>query len=106
MASMAASDTSTGPSSSGKPCPRLMAPVAAASADISAKIVVPSPASRDDSTGRLTISSALHAPLPRSAGAALEADGVGGAGRVDAQAPEAGGGGEGHAGVGGDVGGG
>jgi hypothetical protein len=39
MAAKAASSTSAGPSSSGKPCPRLMAPVRVASAVISAKIV-------------------------------------------------------------------
>ena len=43
MASTAASSTSGGPSVSGNPWPRLMAPVATASADISAKIVVPNP---------------------------------------------------------------
>ena len=48
MAATAASITSGGPSSSGKPWPRLMEPVATASADISAKIVVPKPWSRDD----------------------------------------------------------
>ena len=49
---MAASSTSLGPSVSGNPCPRLMAPVATASADISAKIVVPNPASFDVRIGR------------------------------------------------------
>src|SRR4029453_12100755 len=43
MAAMAASSTSEGPSVSGKPWPRLTAPVATAKADISAKIVVPKP---------------------------------------------------------------
>ena len=38
--------TSDGPSVSGKPCPRLIEPVARASADISAKTVVPSPCTR------------------------------------------------------------
>src|SRR5262245_31212650 len=38
---MAACFTSAGPSVSGNPCPRLIAPVSSASADISAKIVVP-----------------------------------------------------------------
>ena len=52
MAATAASSTSAGPSVSGKPCPRLMAPVATASADISAKIVVPNPASLDVRAGR------------------------------------------------------
>ena len=52
MASTAASSTSAGPSVSGNPCPRLIAPVATASADISAKIVVPNPASLDVSAGR------------------------------------------------------
>src|SRR5215470_6080431 len=46
MAATAASSTSGGPSVSGKPCPRLIEPVATASADISAKIVVPKPCSR------------------------------------------------------------
>ena len=44
-AATAASITSCGPSVSGKPWPRLIAPVRVASADISAKIVVPNPAS-------------------------------------------------------------
>ncbi len=39
------SRTSSGPSVSGNPCPRLIEPVAVASADISAKIVVPNGAS-------------------------------------------------------------
>ena len=41
IAACAASSTSAGPSSSGNPCPRLIAPVRSASADISVKIVVP-----------------------------------------------------------------
>src|SRR5215217_7573169 len=45
IASTAASSTSGGPSVSGKPWPRLIEPVCTASADISAKIVVPKPAS-------------------------------------------------------------
>jgi hypothetical protein len=45
MASTAASSTSGGPSVSGKPWPRLIEPVCTASADISAKMVVPKPAS-------------------------------------------------------------
>src|SRR5437763_2022250 len=40
-ASAAASSIDRGPSVSGKPCPRLTEPVRTASADISAKIVVP-----------------------------------------------------------------
>ena len=48
MAATAASSTSSGPSVSGKPCPRLSEPVRTASADISAKIVVPKPASFSD----------------------------------------------------------
>ena len=47
IASTAASSTSAGPSVSGKPCPRLIAPVDVARADIWAKIVVPNPASLD-----------------------------------------------------------
>jgi hypothetical protein len=46
MAVTAASATSIGPSVSGKPWPRLTEPVSRASADISAKTVVPSPSSR------------------------------------------------------------
>src|SRR6476646_3666515 len=45
IAATAASRTSGGPSVSGKPWPRLTLPVAMASADISAKIVVPKPCS-------------------------------------------------------------
>ena len=45
IAATAASSTSGGPSVSGKPWPRLTLPVAVASADISAKIVVPKPCS-------------------------------------------------------------
>ena len=41
IAALAASSISRGPSVSGKPWPRLIAPVRAARADISAKIVVP-----------------------------------------------------------------
>ena len=67
IASIAASDTSIGPSSSGNPWPRLMAPVAVARADISAKIVVPSPSRRGDRAGRRTIWSASHASLRRFA---------------------------------------
>ncbi len=47
IAAMAASSTSGGPSVSGKPCPRLIEPVSTASADISEKIVVPKPWSRE-----------------------------------------------------------
>ncbi len=54
IASAAARAISGGPSVSGKPWPRLTDPVATASADISAKIVVPSPASRLFSNGRFT----------------------------------------------------
>jgi hypothetical protein len=46
MASYAASMAEAGPLSSGKPCPRLTDPVRTASADISAKIVLPTPSSR------------------------------------------------------------
>jgi len=45
VSSTAASSMARGPSVSGKPCPRLIEPVAVASADISAKIVVPKPCS-------------------------------------------------------------
>ena len=54
IACTAASATSGGPSVSGKPCPRLTDPVASASADISAKIVVPSPSSRRAMSCRVT----------------------------------------------------
>ena len=53
MAATAASSTSGGPSASGKPWPRLIEPVATASADISAKIVVPKPCSRETRYGRV-----------------------------------------------------
>ena len=53
MAAMAASITSGGPSSSGNPWPRLIEPVATASADISAKIVVPKPCMRVDEVRRV-----------------------------------------------------
>src|SRR3954451_17595891 len=46
IAWIAASATTAGPSVSGNPCPRLIAPVRTAGADISAKIVVPNPAMR------------------------------------------------------------
>src|SRR5437870_4610153 len=54
-ASAAARAISGGPSLSGKPWPRLIDPVVTASADISAKIVVPSPASLRFSSGRLIV---------------------------------------------------
>ena len=54
IAAAAASATSGGPSVSGKPWPRLTDPVATASADISAKIVVPIPAIRLFRSGRFT----------------------------------------------------
>ena len=49
IAATAASSTSAGPSVSGKPCPRLTASWARASADISAKIVVPKACMRSTS---------------------------------------------------------
>src|SRR5665647_1506208 len=59
IASIAASSISRGPSVSGKPCPRLIAPVLSASALISAKIVVPNPCIRATSgfpmSGRLAV---------------------------------------------------
>src|SRR5690242_15075830 len=54
IASTAASSTAAGPSVSGKPCPRLIEPVCTASADISAKIVVPKPASFDVNADRVS----------------------------------------------------
>src|SRR3954471_18383413 len=55
---IAASSTSGGPSSSGKPWPRLMEPVATANDDISAKIVVPKPCIRSTRCGESAIGSA------------------------------------------------
>src|SRR5215469_6803823 len=52
IASAAARAISAGPSVSGKPWPRLTEPVETASSDISAKIVVPRPASLRFSSGR------------------------------------------------------
>src|SRR4051812_19300413 len=66
MAATAASITSRGPSSSGKPWPRLIEPVATASADISAKIVVPKPWSRDTRYGE-SATSADHEAEPHLA---------------------------------------
>jgi len=54
IAAAAAWAISAGPSVSGNPWPRLTDPVATASADISAKIVVPIPAIRLFSSGRFT----------------------------------------------------
>src|SRR6187200_1240044 len=72
IASTAASRTSGGPSVSGNPWPRLIAPVRAASADISAKIVVPKPARREVSAGRSTRRRTLR--RGREAGVELVAD--------------------------------
>ena len=47
IAACAASSTAAGPSSSGKPCPRLMAPVCTANADISVKTEIPNPLRRE-----------------------------------------------------------
>src|SRR4051794_13828238 len=55
MAWTAASSTSGGPSVSGKPCPRLTLPVEVASADISAKMVVPKPCSLAVRNGALEL---------------------------------------------------
>jgi len=55
MACTAASSTSGGPSVSGKPWPRLTLSVASASADISAKIVVPKPCSLAVRNGTLEL---------------------------------------------------
>src|SRR5262245_54954009 len=62
MAATAASNTSGGPSWSGKPWPRLMEPVATARADISAKIVVPKPCMRSTRYGEsvTTVASSGH----------------------------------------------
>ena len=66
IAATAASATTAGPSVSGKPCPRLIEPVATASADISAKIVVPKPCRREERYGcRSLIPARLgEAPTP------------------------------------------
>src|SRR3954471_994676 len=66
MAATAASATSGGPSVSGKPCPRLTAPVSSASADISAKTVVPSPSSRWATWSVGTPSPCHEGPLPQT----------------------------------------
>src|SRR5688572_32954649 len=63
IAAMAASAISIGPSVSGKPWPRLTDPVATASADISAKMVVPRPCSRSASGSRV-MAPPWHRGLP------------------------------------------
>src|SRR3954454_1253546 len=63
---IAASSTSGGPSSSGKPWPRLIEPVATASADISAKIVVPKPCIRSTRYGESDIATVDSASSSRS----------------------------------------
>src|SRR5277367_5140808 len=67
IAAAAAAAISAGPSVSGKPWPRLTDPVVRASADISAKIVVPMPVSRRFSNGRSTPPSD-HTPRPACPG--------------------------------------
>src|SRR5215210_2588082 len=62
IAAIAASAISIGPSVSGKPWPRLTDPVATASADISAKIVVPRPCSRSASRSRV-MATPSHGPV-------------------------------------------
>src|ERR1700761_6759122 len=74
-ASAAAWATAGGPSTSGKPWPRLTEPVRTASADISAKIVVPMPVRRWLSSGLRT---APMTSCPDTPGGRV------GAGRVDA----------------------
>src|SRR3954454_11059835 len=81
IACTAASSTSRGPSSSGKPCPRLIDPVRSASADISVKMLVPKPASRSAGTGSAGDELEVRAPHPvvlRNAGEDLEHRGGGG----------------------------
>jgi hypothetical protein len=56
-AATAASSISGGPSVSGKPCPRFTAPVRTASADISAKMVVPNGRIRSTSGSVVTFTS-------------------------------------------------
>jgi len=72
-AAIAASAISLGPSVSGKPCPRLTAPVSTASADISAKTVVPRPSSRPARWGVRTDPLWHELALPKSAVAWLAA---------------------------------
>ena len=55
IAAIAASFARSGPSKSGNPCDRLMAPCASASRVISVKIVVPNPSSRRESAGRFMV---------------------------------------------------
>src|SRR5262245_61097148 len=90
MAATAASRISSGPSVSGKPCPRLMAPVATASADISAKIVEPKPRARDARCGESRVmdggAAGPGSPLSvgeRGLGHALAEDDLAGALAVD-----------------------
>src|SRR3954470_3380855 len=64
MASIAASAITAGPSVSGKPCPRFTAPVDAASADISAKIVGPEPCSREAACRRCMTGSNARSSFP------------------------------------------
>lgn len=72
----AASRISSGPSVSGNPWPRLIDPVRTASADISAKIVVPNSLRRRLSNGRPCVMDAI---LRRSSGVAQVCFGPGGA---------------------------
>ena len=62
----AASSSAAGPSSSGKPWPRLIAPVRSASAENSVKIVVPKPASREAIT-RANATGSARTRAPRRA---------------------------------------
>lgn len=76
MASWAACSIFGGPSSSGKPCPRLTAPIRVASADISANTVVAYGRSRDTVVAvepiRATMrAAAIPCPTNRLAGALL-----------------------------------
>src|SRR5215813_1103179 len=76
MAATAACSTSAGPSVSGNPWPRLTLPVATASADISAKIVVPNPCIRATSGSTTVTPASLRAPscgTGSAAGAQLRA---------------------------------
>src|SRR5690606_27943059 len=67
IAATAASSTSAGPSVSGKPWPRLIEPVRAASSDISPKIDAPKPRRRSVRWGRPTSTALPPGAVPCTA---------------------------------------
>src|SRR3954464_661323 len=79
IASTAASSISAGPSVSGKPWPRLTEPVRTASADISAKIVVPN--------GRIRATSGSRPDADPAAGPGAGPDAAAGAGAASVADP-------------------